>query len=111
MYGSDDRTTQLEDQISLVKAIELIRHEQSEIRKEQSESRREQAEFRVELKKNSELTAKNNTMTEEMFDLFAAAKGTFKFFGWIGKAITWTGGVAAALGALWLIFKGGFPPK
>lgn len=76
-----------------------------------SEIKDEQAAFREELRKNSELTLKNNAMTEEMFDLFAAAKGTFKFFGWIGKGITWTGGVAAALGALWLIFKGGFPPK
>lgn len=71
----------------------------------------EQREFRAELRKNSELTAKINEMTEEMVDLFAAAKGAFKVLGWIGTGVKWIGGVAAALGALWVIFKGGFPPK
>lgn len=78
------------------------------------EMRKEQAEFRAELKKNSELTGKINSMTEEMVDLFAAAKGAFKVLGWIGVAIKWTAGLAAAIAGIYAFFytiMHGFPPK
>ncbi len=74
------------------------------------EIRSVQAEFRTELTKNSELTAKNNKMTEEMFDIFSAAKGAFKLLGWIGAAIKWAGIIAAAATAVWIFMKGGSPP-
>lgn len=75
------------------------------------ELRAESAETRAELKKNSETTAKIEKMTEEMVDLFAAAKGAFKVLGWIGSGVKWTAGIAAALGALWLLVRGGLPPS
>lgn len=75
------------------------------------EIRREQADIRAELKSNTEVTAEIKEMTAEMVDLFTAAKGFFKMAGWIGTGIKWVSGVAAALAALWLVFKGGFPPR
>ncbi len=75
------------------------------------ELRREQVDIRDELKKNGELTKKNNEMTQEMFDIFSAAKGAFKLLGWIGSAIKWTGIIAAAATAVWVFVKGGGPPS
>lgn len=92
------------DRVEMAAAIEDIRREQAEIR-------REQAELREELRKTSELTEKINEMTEEMVDLFAAAKGAFKMLGYIGTGIKWVGGVVAAVVALWVAIKTGFPPK
>ena len=71
------------------------------------ELRKEQAEMRSELKKNSELTS-------EIAELFATAKGAFKFFGWIGSAVKWVGGIAVAAGAIYAFVYSiihGFPPK
>ncbi len=76
------------------------------------EMKADQAEFRAELKKNSELTAKINTMTEEMVDLFAAAKGAFRVLGWFGTCVKWLGGIAGAGAALWaLLSHSPIPPK
>lgn len=82
---------------ALVLAVEAIQVEQTAIRED--------------LKKNSEMTVKINTMTEEMVDLFAAAKGAFKVLGWIGTAVKWIGGVAVAVAGVWALVKGGIPPK
>lgn len=76
--------------------------------------RKENAEIRAELKKNSEVTGNINAKTEEMLDLFAAAKGAFKVLGWIGVGIKWTAGLAAAIAAIYAFsytVLHGFPPK
>lgn len=104
MTEQHDAMTASIERAALARAIE-------DIRKDQADMRAEQADMRADLKKNTEVTSNISAMTKEMVDLFAAAKGTFKVMGWIGKGITWCAGIAAALGAMWLVFKGGFPPR
>ncbi len=93
---------------SIEAALEVVRREQSTI---SAEIRAEQAALRAELKKNTEATTKIKELTEEMVTLFDTAKGFFKVAGWVGNGLKWIAGVAAALVGLWVIFKGGFPPR
>lgn len=43
----------------------------------------------------------NTQATTEVLDILAAAKGAFRFFGAVGSVARWTGGIAAALLAVW----------
>lgn len=103
--ASDERTLIA---ASIEAALEVVRKEQSTI---SAEIRAEQAALRAELKKNTEATTEVRELTQEMVTLFDTAKGFFKMAGWIGNALKWVAGVAAALVGLWVIFKGGFPPR
>lgn len=76
------------------------------------ELRKEQAQLREEMRKNAELTAQNTAATNEIVDLFQAAKGAFRVIGWVGTAVKWVGAVTAAGGGLWYLVTHGFiPPK
>lgn len=107
------------EDLELRAMIESIRMEQAVLRRDhtdfrtaQEAFREEQQEFRKDLKANTAMTAKINTMTEEMVDLFSAAKGAFKVLGWIGTMVKWVSGVAVAAGALWFVITHfGAPPK
>ncbi len=44
---------------------------------------------------------RNTQATTEVLDILAAAKGAFRFFGAVGSVARWTGGIAAALLAVW----------
>jgi hypothetical protein len=77
-----------------------------------AEVRKEQESIRAELKINTETTAKIKDLTEEMVDLFTAAKGAFKVLGWIGTLVKWIGGIAIACAGLWGLWtNSGMPPK
>jgi hypothetical protein len=56
----------------------------------------------------------NTTVTKEVRELMAAARGGLRVLGWFGKAVKWAGGLAAAGGALWtavyMATHGGKPP-
>jgi hypothetical protein len=49
----------------------------------------------VELKTNS-------ATTTEVRDILSTARGAFRLFGWIGMAVKWLGGIAGAIGALYV---------
>jgi hypothetical protein len=77
-----------------------------------AEVRKEQESIRAELKINTETTAKIKDLTEEMVDLFTAAKGAFKVLGWFGTLVKWIGGIAIACAGLWGLWtNSGMPPK
>lgn len=77
--------------------------------------RKEQAEFRTELKKNSDITASNHAMMQEMVTIFTVGKGAFTFFGWIATAIKWIAALTIAIGGIYAFFyamaHGLTPPK
>lgn len=53
--------------------------------------------------------AMNNSMTTEIFDIVSAAKGAFKFFGWVGTFAGWSVKVAVFVGGAWAATKLAFP--
>jgi len=97
---------------SIEAALAVVRQEQSQI---SNEIRQEQAELRAELKKNTEVTSEIKTQTGELIVFFEAAKGGFKVLGWLGTAIKFLGGIAAACVGIYAlvqaILHGGMPPK
>ena len=54
---------------------------------------------------NTKITASIGADTAELLDMFRAAKGFFKFAGWVGNAIKWLAGIAAAFVALYAFVK------
>ena len=97
---------------SIEAALEVVRREQSQV---SAEIRQEQAELRAELKNNTAVTAQIKERTEDLIGFFEAAKGGLKVLGWLGTAIKWLGGIAAACVGIYAlvqaIIHGGMPPK
>lgn len=56
------------------------------------------------LKTNTDLTEAVSKDTNELLDLFRAAKGGFKVMGWLGEGLKWVGIVVAALTSIWVAF-------
>lgn len=59
----------------------------------------------ISIDTNTKLTASIGADTSELLDMFRAAKGFFKFAGWVGNAVKWTAGLAAAFAALYAFVK------
>lgn len=59
------------------------------------------AEIRKAVDENTAITTEIKTNTDEIVDLFKAAKGFFVMAGYFGKAAKWVGAIAAAITAVW----------
>ena len=51
----------------------------------------------------------NTALTREFVDILRACQGGLKFLGWMGVALKWVAGIAAALYTLYCIYKGKNP--
>jgi hypothetical protein len=54
---------------------------------------------------NTAVTERLAVDTQELLDLFRAAKGGFRVVGWIGTFAKWSAGLAAAAVALYTAFQ------
>lgn len=54
---------------------------------------------------NTAITQELRTDTQELLDLFRAAKGGFRVVGWLGTFAKWLAGFAAAAVALYAAFQ------
>lgn len=66
------------------------------------------------LSANTAATARVETNTSDLVDLFVSFKGAFKVLNWIGKLAKPLGaivGLGVALAAAWTAFKAGASPK
>ena len=59
----------------------------------------------VMLGKNSNAMAQNTTDTAEILQLMRDTKSGFRMLGHLGDALKWLGGIALALGSVWLMVK------
>lgn len=53
----------------------------------------------------------NTAATKEILDILNAAKGAFKFFGWVGSFIRWVSLLGAAIASFWYAIHIGPPQK
>lgn len=74
----------------------------------------QQAEVAVAMRSVQTELSTNSAVTVEVRDILSAARGAFKFFGWLGLVIKWVGGIAAACTSLYVLAymatHGGKPP-
>lgn len=60
------------------------------------------------LAENTAATKRIESDTSEMVEMFRLSKSGFKVLGYIGSAIKWTAGIAAAVATAWVAIRGGF---
>lgn len=68
-------------------------------------------ELAGEMAKNNEMTARIDTNTAEIREIFEAVKGVVKVGGWLGRSVMWAAGLAIAIGVLVWWYKTGELPK